>query len=225
MTRVFATLASTLTVFAAASLTDVMPQIDAHPHYSFAGSDTLALQIRQGAPADVFLAASTQQPTDLFNAGLVYKPVVFATNELVLIVPRSNPAHIKSVLDIGRSGIKLVVAAPTVPVGAYTRRVLSNLGMTSALANVVSEETDVRGVLAKVALGEADAGFVYVTDARAAGAQVAQVKIPAWAQPRVRYELAIVKATRHLAQARTFVRRVLSEAGRAKLKAAGFGLP
>jgi molybdate transport system substrate-binding protein len=97
--------------------------------------------------------------------------------------------------------------------------------MTSALANVVSEETDVRGVLAKVALGEADAGFVYVTDARTAAAQVAQVRIPAWAQPRVRYELAIVKATRHLTAARAFVRRVLSKPGRAKLKAAGFGLP
>ena len=225
MTRAFATLASTLTVFAAASLTDVMPRIDARPHYSFAGSDTLALQIQQGAPADVFLAASTKQPTDLFQAGLVYKPVVFATNDLVLVVPRSNPAHIKSVLDIGRSGIKLVVAAPTVPVGAYTRTVLSNLGLTSALANVVSEEPDVRGVLAKVALGEADAGFVYATDARAAGAQVAQLRIPTWAQPRVRYELAIVKTTRHLADARRFVRRVLSTAGRAKLKAAGFGLP
>jgi molybdate transport system substrate-binding protein len=225
VTRAFATLASTLTVFAAASLTDVLPRIDAHPHYSFAGSDTLALQIQQGAPADVFLAASTTQPGQLFDAGLVYKPVVFATNELVLVVPRSNPAHIKSVLDIGRSGIKLVVAAPTVPVGAYTRRVLSNLGMTGALANVVSEENDVRGVLAKVALGEADAGFVYVTDAMTAGAQVKQVKIPAWAQPRVRYELAIVKATHHLAGARTFVRHILSKAGRAKLKAAGFGLP
>src|SRR5919201_1375600 len=111
MTRAFATLASTLTVFAAASLTDVLPRIDAHPHYSFAGSDTLALQIQQGAPADVFLAASTTQPSQLFQARLVYKPVVFATNELVLVVPRSNPAHIKSVLDIGRPGIKLVVAA------------------------------------------------------------------------------------------------------------------
>ena len=225
MTRAFATLASTLTVFAAASLTDVMPRIDARPHYSFAGSDTLALQIQQGAPADVFLAASTKQPTDLFQAGLAYKPVVFATNELVFVVPRSSPAHIKSVLDIGRSGIKLVIAAPTVPVGAYTRTVLSNLGMTRALANVVSEEPDVRGVLAKVALGEADAGFVYATDAGAAAAQVAQLKIPAWAQPRVRYELAIVRTTRHLAEARRFVQRVLSKAGRAKLKAAGFGLP
>jgi molybdate transport system substrate-binding protein len=225
MTRLFATLASTLTVFAASSLTDVLPQIDAHPHYSFAGSDTLALQIQQGAPADVFLAASTKQPTQLFQAKLVYKPITFATNELVLIVPRSNPAHIRSVLDIGRSGIKLVIAASTVPVGAYTRTVLSNLGMTSALANVVSEEPDVRGVLAKVALGEADAGFVYVTDAKTAARQVTQLKIPAWAQPLVRYELAIVKSTHHLADARRFVRRVLSKAGRAKLRAAGFGLP
>ena len=225
MTRVFATLASTLTVFAAASLTDVMPQIDARPHYSFAGSDTLALQIQQGAPVDVFLAAATKQPTQLFQAGLLYRPVVFATNDLVLIVPRSNPARIKTVFDIGRSGIKLVIAAPTVPVGSYTRTVLSNLGMTTALANVVSDEPDVRGVLAKVALGEADAGFVYATDARVAAGRVTPLAIPAWAEPRVRYELGIVKATRHLADARRFVRRVLSKAGRARLKAAGFGLP
>jgi molybdate transport system substrate-binding protein len=225
VTRLFATLASTLTVFAAASLTDVMPQIDSRPHYSFAGSDTLALQIQQGAPADVFLAASTKQPDQLFKAGLVYKPVVFATNKLVLVVPRSNPAGIKSVFDLRRSGIKLVVAAATVPVGSYTRTVLHNLGLTSVLSNVVSEESDVRGVLAKVALGEADAGFVYVTDARAAAGKVRQLKIPAWAQPRVRYELAIVRSTHEIAGARAFVREVLSKPGRAKLKAAGFGLP
>jgi molybdate transport system substrate-binding protein len=225
MTRAFATLASTLTVFAAASLTDVLPRVDSRPHYSFAGSDTLALQIQQGAPADIFLSASIKQPGRLFGLGLVDKPVVFATNRLVLIVPAANPGHIRSVLDIGRGKIKLVVAAPSVPAGAYTRTVLSNLGLTSALANVVSEEPDVRGVLAKVALDEADAGFVYATDARAAAAKVKVIRIPAWARPRVLYSLAIVKSTHHLADARAFVKRVLSKAGQAKLKAAGFGRP
>src|SRR4029077_14639624 len=94
-----------ITVYAAASLTDVFPKIDPGPRCSFAGSDTLALQIRQGAPADVFAAASPKQPDLLYSQGLVYKPIVFATNRLVLIVPRSNPAHIRSVFDLRRPGI------------------------------------------------------------------------------------------------------------------------
>ena len=126
----------------------------------------LAAQIQQGAPADVFASANTALPQQLYGEGLVEKPVVFTRNALILIVPKSNPAHIRSVYDLTRDGVKLVVAAPGVPVGDYTRTVLHNLGLDAALANVVSHETDVREVLAKVALGEADAGFVYTTDAR-----------------------------------------------------------
>jgi molybdate transport system substrate-binding protein len=128
-----------LTVFAAASLTDVFPKIDSRPRYGFAGSDVLALQIQQGAPADVFAAASPKYPEALYKQGLVQKPVQFATNTLVLVVPKSNPAQIHTVDDLTKPGVKLVVGDPSVPVGAYTRTVLANLGISAAvLKNVVS---------------------------------------------------------------------------------------
>ncbi len=153
-------------VLAAASLTNVFPRIDSSPSYSFAGSDALAAQIRLGAPADVFASANTSLPNALYTQGLVEKPVVFTTNRLVVVVPKSNPAGIRTVFDLRRKGIKLVVGTPTVPIGSYTRTILKNLALTSVLANVVSQEIDVRSILSKVALGEADAGFVYVTDAK-----------------------------------------------------------
>ncbi len=212
-----------ITVLAAASLADVLPKIDSRPRYSFAGSDQLAAQIQQGAPADIFAAASPKYPDDLYARGLVEKPVTFATNRLVLIVPSSNPAGIHSVFDLRRGGIKLVVGTPTVPIGSYTRQILRNLGLTGVLSNVVSQETDVRSILAKVALGEADAGFVYVTDARTVGTKIVQIKLPAWAQPKVRYELAIVKGTKNRAAALAFVSRVLGKRGQALLRSAGFG--
>jgi molybdate transport system substrate-binding protein len=210
-------------VLAAASLTDVFPQIDRSPQYSFAGSDALAAQIRLGAPADVFAAANTKLPTSLFNAGLVEKPVVFATNSLVLIVPKSNPAGIGTVYDLRRPGVKLVIGTATVPIGSYTRTVLSQLGLTSVLSNVVSEETDARSILSKLALGEADAGFVYRTDAATAARRVKAIEIPARGQPTVRYGIAVIKSTRNRADAVAFINRVLSKAGQAKLRAAGFG--
>ncbi len=129
---------SVLTIFAAASLTNVFPAIDKKPTYSFAGSNALAAQIQQGAPADVFASANTSIPQKLYDAGLVEKPIVFTRNELILIIPKSNPAHIHSVYDLRKSGIKLDVAAPGVPVGDYTRTVLHNLGLDDALQNVVS---------------------------------------------------------------------------------------
>jgi molybdate transport system substrate-binding protein len=210
-------------VLAASSLTAVFRLIDAAPRYSFAGSDTLAAQIRLGAPADVLAAASPKIPDKLYAEGLLEKPVVFTTNKLVLVTPASNPARIKSVFDLRRPGIKLVVGAPTVPIGAYTRTILKNLRLTSVLSNVVSEETDVRSILGKVALGEADAGFVYATDAKTVARKVQVIRLPAWAQPPVRYEIAVVKSTGNRAAAVAFVNRVLSRAGQAKLRAAGFG--
>src|SRR6185437_16044903 len=105
-------------------------------------------------------------------------PVVFTRNNLVLIVPKDNPAHIRSVSDLGRPDVKLVLAAPAVPAGAYALQVLRSLKLTSVLDEVVSQEPDVRGVLAKVALGEADAGFVYSTDARTVRAKVRTIAIP-----------------------------------------------
>ncbi len=214
-----------LTVFAAASLTGVFPQIDKAPRYNFAGSDQLAFQITQGAPADAFAAASPKYPDQLYAQGLVYKPRVFATNALVLIVPRANDAGIRTVYDLRRKGLRIVIGAKGVPVGDYTRKALAALRLTSVLKNVVSEETDVKSVVAKVALGEADAGFVYRTDALAEQRHLRQVALPARARPKIAYELVVVKATKHLQAANAFVARVLSARGRRALRAAGFGLP
>ena len=211
-----------ITVYAAASLTNVFPQIDPSPTYSFAGSNTLAAQIQLGAPADVFASANTALPQQLWQKGLCTQPVVFTRNTLVLIVPKSNPAGIHSVYDLQKPGVKLDVAAPGVPVGSYTRQILKNMALTSVLDNVVSNETDVREVLAKVSLGEADAGFVYSTDARTVPGQIAVLKLPAWAQPKVQYGVCVVKSSANVAAAQAFIRTVLSKAGQAKLLAAGF---
>ena len=216
---------SQLTVFAAASLTKVFPQIDRAPRYTFAGSDMLATQITQGAPADVFAAASPKQPTALFASGTIEKPVVFASNRLVLIVPKGNPAHIKKVSDITKKGVKLVIGDATVPIGVYTRTVLGKLHLTAALKNVKSNETDVKQVLAKVELGEADAGFVYVTDALTGKGKLHSITIPAKGQPVVKYEIAVVKASSNQSAAKAFVAEVVSKRGQAVLKAAGFGKP
>ena len=213
-----------LTVFAAASLTDVLPKIDALPRYGFAGSDILALQIQQGAPADVFAAASPKYPELLYKQGLVQKPIKFATNTLVLVLPKSNPAHLHTVDDLTRPGVKLVIGDPSVPVGAYTRTVLANLGISAAvLKNVVSLETDVRSVLAKVVLGEADAGFVYITDAKTVQGKVKVIALRASAQPQVVYEVAVVKSSSHLQAAYRFVTRLIRPTAQRELQRYGFG--
>ena len=211
-----------VTVYAAASLTDVFPTIDPTAKYSFAGSNTLAAQITQGAPADVFASANMTIPNQLNAKNLVSKPIVFTRNALVVVVPTSNPANVKTVYDLKKPGTKLVVAGPTVPVGAYTVQVLRNMALSSVLQNVVSRETDVREVLAKVALGEADAGFVYSTDARTVPGKVKVLRLPAWAQPKVQYGISIVSASQNKAAARAFVNRVLGRAGQKRMIAAGF---
>jgi molybdate transport system substrate-binding protein len=221
----FGLAAAKLTVFAASSLTGVFPQIDNAPRYSFAGSDQLAFQITQGAPADVYAAASPKYPDQLRAKGLVYKPRVFATNELVLIVPRANKRGLRSVYDLRKQGLRLVIGAKGVPVGDYTRKALAALGLSSVLKNVASQETDVKEVVAKVALGEADAGFVYRTDALADVRDLRRLRLPARARPKIAYELAVVKATKHLQAANAFVARVLSARGQLALRRAGFGLP
>jgi molybdate transport system substrate-binding protein len=192
----------------------------------FGGSGTLAIDIEQGAPADVFAAASPKQPAALFAKGLVDKPIEFATNTLVLIVPRGNPAHIASVSDITKPGVKLVICDATVPCGDYARTAFKNLGITTAaMKNVVSQTTDVTQTVAEVALGQADAGFVYITDAKAANGKVTVVRLPAKAKPAAKDFIAVVKSGRHQAAAKAFVATVLSAAGQAKLRAAGFGGP
>jgi molybdate transport system substrate-binding protein len=211
-----------ITVYAAASLTDVFPKIDPTQRYSFGGSNTLAAQIQQGAPADVFASANMTLPQQVAQKGLCSKPVVFTRNTLVLVVPRSNPAKIRSIYDLRKSGIKLVIAGPGVPVGSYTLQILKNMNLSIVLSNVVSRETDVREVLAKVALGEADAGFVYSTDAKTVPGRVTVLKLPAWAQPKVQYGICIVSSSQHKPDARAFVNKVLGKAGQARLRAAGF---
>jgi molybdate transport system substrate-binding protein len=228
-------------VLGAASLAKVFPSIgadfaDANPgvsfRFSFAGTDTIAAQIEQGAKADVFAGASTSYGDQLQSDGLIdpYKP--FATNQLVLVLPPSNPAHIASLEDLTRPGIKLVVAGPTVPVGAYTLKVLDNLNAAygqqyskQVQANIVSEETDVEAVLTKVKLGEADAGFVYVTDANAAGSEVKTVTLPDSAQAVATYPVAVVKSSTNATMAEAFMNYMLGPAAQDELQAAGFGPP
>ena len=211
-----------MTVYAAASLTDVFRALDPAQQYSFAGSNLLETQIRNGAPADVFASAAPLNTQRLFRDGLVQRPVTFTANRLALIVPKSNPGGIQSVYDLARKDVKLVIAGVAVPVGGYTRTVLRKLALSSVLSKVVSQESDVRAVTGKVALGQADAGFVYVTDARAVSDQVTVIRIPAWAQPRVRYEIAVVSRSSRKAAAQAWIRMLLSAKGQAALKSYGF---
>jgi molybdate transport system substrate-binding protein len=216
---------SDLTVLAASSLTDVFPKIDPGNKYSFGGSDVLAAQIQQGAAVDVFAAASPKYPEQLYQKGLVLKPVVFATNRLVLVVPASNPAGITSVYDLCKQGVKVDIGDKAVPVGSYTRQILTNLGLQCVLQNVVSNEQNVRDILAKVSLGEVDAGFVYITDAKTVPGKVKTIFLPGWAQPHVRYEVAVVKSSSHQAAAAAFVKALLAKPAQKLLAAAGFGPP
>jgi molybdate transport system substrate-binding protein len=203
----------TLTVYAASSLTDVLPKVDDAERYSFGGSNTLAAQITQGAPADIFASANLTLPEQLYAKGLV---------TLVLIVPRANPARIHSVTDLRRPDVKIVIAGAAVPVGAYTVQVLKTMRMSDVLDNVVSREADVRDVLAKVALGEADAGFVYATDARTASNKVTVLRLPVWARPNVAYGIAVVTASRHRAQAAAYLKMLLGKRAQATFRAYGF---
>jgi molybdate transport system substrate-binding protein len=213
-------------VLAAASLTEVLPRIEPEASYSFGSSNSLAEQIRRGAPIDVYLSASPAYAGALHRERLVRKPIAFATNSLVVIVPRSNPAKMSSVFDLAkRPKLKLVVAGAKVPIGLYTREVLRRLGLLHVLKKTVSLEPDVKGIVGKVALGQADAGFVYLTDVAPVAARVRSIAIPARAQPTVVYELAIAMEPRDLAAARAFMIAVLGPDGRRELRAARFGLP
>jgi molybdate transport system substrate-binding protein len=211
-----------LTVFAAASLTNVFPQIDPHGRYSFGGSNTLAAQIEQGLPADVFASANTALPRQLHRKGFVTRPVVFTSNRLVAVIAHGDPKHIGTVQGLEKSGLRIVMAAAGVPVGDYTRKVLARLGMSDLVGKAVSQETDAREVLAKVTLGEADAGFVYATDAKTVAGKVSLLGIQRSAQPQVLYAAAAVKASTHLQAAKAWINKLLSKPAQKKLRAAGF---
>jgi molybdate transport system substrate-binding protein len=212
----------TLTVYAASSLTDVLPKIAPSERYSFGGSNTLAAQITQGAPADIFVSANLTLPEQLYAKGLVTRPYVLTHNTLVLIVPRANPARIHSVTDLRKPDVKIVIAGSTVPVGAYTLQVLKTMRMTDVLDNVVSREADVRDVLAKVALGEADAGFVYSTDARTVPRKVTVLRLPVWARPNVAYGIAVVTASKQRDAATAYLKMLLGKRAQATLRSYGF---
>ena len=213
-------------MLAAASLAEVLPRIDPDVRSSFGGSNQLAQQARQGFPFDVFLSASPVYTQALFAEGLVRRPFAFATNSLVLVVPRGNPAKIATVGDLARRPkLRLVVAGPNVPIGLYTREVLKRLGMLRVLRKAVSLEPDVKGIVTKVSLGEADAGFVYATDVRPVAGKVRVILIPRRAQPTVVYEAAIAVKPRDLEAAQAFLIALLGSDGRNALRALGFGVP
>jgi molybdate transport system substrate-binding protein len=215
-------------VYAAASLRAALPEIDGAPAYNFAGSNTLQSQIERGAPADVFASASPKEAQALFNEGRCTRPVTFATNILVLLVPAGNPAGIKSVYSL-KTGPqrRLAVGSVGVPIGDYTRQLLGRLRLTSILKrHIVSNESNVANLTAKVALGSADAGFAYITDAKAAGDRVRSIRLPTWAQPPVRYQMCAVKRVgADTAGAQAFIKKVTATNGRRVLKRFGFGLP
>ena len=218
-----------LTVSAAASLKRAFDDYGsrftpARARFSFAGSDELAGQIRQGVRPDVYAAANTQLPRALYGDGLVERPVVFAHNRLVIAVPASS-SRIRSIADLARSGVKLVVGAASVPVGSYTRKVLDRLPAVeraAILRNVRSNEPDVSGIVAKLAQGAADAGFVYVTDVTGAGGKLRALELPARLRPNVAYGAAVVKGAHHPGEARSFIAGLLKGAGRDALRRAGF---
>jgi molybdate transport system substrate-binding protein len=192
--------------------------------FSFGGSDQLAAQIRRGVKPDVYAAANATLPLDLFREGRVERPVVFAANRLVVATPAKS-ARVRSLHDLERPGVRLVVGSEAVPVGAYTRKFLDRLGGERArriFANVRSNEVDVAGVVAKLTQSAADAGFVYVTDVEAARGKLRAISLPAALAPRVEYAAAVVKGAARRREANAFVRQLLDGPGRETLDDSGF---
>jgi molybdate transport system substrate-binding protein len=224
---------SEITVLAAASLTGAFTRIgadferanpDVTVRFSFGPSDGLATQILEGAPADVFAPASPKYMDQVRSNGPgVTEQVDFARNTLTVIVPSDNPAHIASLDDLARPGVKLVLAAVGVPAGDYARGVLANADIQKeALANVVSNEEDVKGVVQKVVLGEVDAGIVYRTDVTPdISARVQEISIPDGVNVIATYPITVIDGSGHTPVAEDFVRFVIGP-GQATLRTFGF---
>jgi molybdate transport system substrate-binding protein len=196
-------------------------------HLSFAGSDALAAQIEQGVRPDVFASANVALPERLYREGLVQRPVVFAANRLVLAVPAGSH-KVESLADAARAGVALAIGEPGVPVGSYTRTLIARLPAASRralLAKASDVEPDVSGVVGKLVEGAVDAGFLYVTDVRAAGGRLRAIELPAALQPSVAYAIAVVNGTGHERAARRFVDGLIAGPGREDLRADGFSLP
>jgi molybdate transport system substrate-binding protein len=219
----------TLNVLAAASLTEAFTKIGDHLHAkysglsvksSFAGSPTLVTQIQQGAPGDVFASADQANMQKIVTGDLNQgQPQVFAHNKLEIAVQAGNPKHITRVSDLSNPAIKVVVCAPGVPCGTYSTTVFGKAGIK---VTPVSQETDVKSVLSKVSLGEADAGIVYVTDVKAAGSSVEGVQIPDDLNVTADYPIVQLKAEQNATAAKTFVDYVLGPQGQRVLKSYGF---
>lgn len=223
--------AGSLTVYAAASLTESFRTLTArfeaaHPGtritLSFAASSTLAAQINQGAPADVFASASTKNMDQVVRTGEASDPVTFARNVMEIAVPPDNPAHVAELSDLADPRVKVAMCAATVPCGAVARQVFANAGLS---VKPVTQEANVKSTLTKVELGEVDAGMVYVTDVQAAGPKVTGIAVPESANASTDYPIATLAGSRNPPLATAFVEFVRSTDGSAVLAAAGFAKP
>jgi molybdate transport system substrate-binding protein len=221
-----------LVVSAASSMTNALEecaprfgdQENADVKLSFAGSDELAAQIQQHAPVDVYAAANTKLPDQLHSDGLLEQPVEFATNEFVLAVPKDS--DIRSVQGLTKEGTKIAIGSESVPIGSYTRETLSKLPPDeekAILANVRSNEPDVKGIVGKLTQGAADAGFVYVTDVNAASGDLKAIKLPPDLEPQVTYGAGVVSDAKQPKLAQGFVDGLTQGACADSLKRAGFG--
>jgi len=225
-----------ITVFAAASLTEAFTELgelmeDEQPGteitFNFASSSDLALQIGEGAPADVFASANPVQMEVVEDEDLAEEPVVFVTNKLVILIPSDNPAGIEGPESLTEPGVKLVLAAPEVPAGNYARQAFEALGFVEETeANVVSNEDDVKAVVAKVSLGEADAGVTYITDATAElEGEVEAMEFPTDADATATYPITTLSDAPNPEGADAFYDLVLSDEGQEVLTSYGFGPP
>jgi molybdate transport system substrate-binding protein len=222
-------LSGTASVFAAASLTASFKALGtafqaAHSgatvQFNFAGTPTLVTQIEQGAPADVFASADQTNMDKLTADGFASgASQVFAHNKLEIVVAAGNPKGITSLADLAKAGVKYITEGATVPAGKYALQILAKAGVT---AHPVSFETDVKSVVGKIELGEADAGIVYVTDVKAAGSQVTGVPIPDSLNVIATYPMVVVKGTKSSTLANAFITYVLSTDGQATLQSFGF---